>query len=159
MMPVGGGLFFRKRAGINLAEFQSGIRNGFKIDIGEQNMSRPRAANTVSEKSVSKTGIQSPVKRIYVFRCDESGLYAFTADRKGRMLPSQIYPQMAWRFEQTLTLRFDENSLRDQILRAALDGIAKRGFHLVHAAIYGELLGFTKQDIGTGHCLCNLFRE
>jgi hypothetical protein len=151
MMPVGGGLFFRKRAGINLAEFQSGIRNGFKIDIGEQNMSRPRAANTVSEKSVSKTGIQSPVKRIYVFRCDESGLYAFTADRKGCMLPSDIYPQVTWRFEQALTLRLDENSSRDQILRAALDGVTKRGFHLIHAAVYGELLGFTGQDIRTSH--------
>jgi hypothetical protein len=86
----------------------------------------------------------------------ESGLYAFTADREGRMLPSQMYPQIAWRFEQTLTLRLDENSLRDQILRAALDGIAKRGFHLIHAAIYGELPGFTIQDIGTDHCLYNL---
>jgi hypothetical protein len=114
-------------------------------------MPRPRASNTVSEKSVSKIDTQSPVKRIYVFRCDESGFYAFTADRKGRMLPSHIYPQIAWRFEQTLTLRLDENSLRDQILRAALDGIAKRGFHLVHAAIYG--------DIGTDPCLCILSPE
>jgi hypothetical protein len=121
-------------------------------------MPRPRAANTVSEKTVSKIDTQSLVKNIYVFRCDESGLYAFTADRKGQMLPSQIYPQIAWRFEQKLTLRFDENSLRDQMLRGALDGIAKRGFHLVHAAVYGELLGFTMQDIGTDPCLCNLSR-
>ena len=107
-------------------------------------------------KSVSKIDTRSPVKRIYVFRCDESGLYAFTADRKGRMLPSQIYPQIAWRFKQKLTRRLDEKSLRDQMLRVALDGIAKRGFHLVHAAVYGELLGFTTQDIGTDPCLCNL---
>jgi hypothetical protein len=119
-------------------------------------MRRPRTANTTSEKRVTKIDTQSPVKTIYVFRCDESGLYAFTADREGRMLPSQMYPQIAWRFEQTLTLRLNENSLRDQILRAALDGIAKRGFHLIHAAIYGELPGFTIQDIGTDHCLYNL---
>jgi len=115
------------------------------------NMPRPRAANTVSEKSVSKIDPQSLVKRIYVFRCDESGLYAFTADRKGRMLPSQIYPQITWRFEQALTLRLDENSSHDQILRTALDGVTKRGFHLIHAAIYGELLGFTAQDTRTAH--------
>jgi hypothetical protein len=114
-------------------------------------MPRPRAANTVSEKGVSKIGTQSNVKRVYVFRCDESGLYAFTADRKGRMLPSQIYPQVTWQFEQALTLRLDENSSRDQILRAALDGVTKRGFHLIHAAVYGELLGFTAQDIRTAY--------
>src|SRR5215469_17310671 len=114
-------------------------------------MPRPRGAHTVAEKSVSKIDPQSPVKWIYVFRCDESGLYAFTADRKGRMLPSQIYPQITWRFEQALTLRLDENSSRDQILRAALDGATKRGFHLIHSAIYGELLGFTAQDIRTAY--------
>ena len=114
-------------------------------------MPRPRAANTVSEKSVSKIDPQSLVKRIYVFRCDESGLYAFTADRKGRMLPSQIYPQITWRFEQALTLRLDENSSHDQILRTALDGVTKSGFRLIHAAIYGELLGFTAQDTRTAH--------
>lgn len=84
-------------------------------------------------------------KRIYVFRCEETGLYAFAADREGRMLPSQLYPQITWRFEQALTLGFDGNSSRDQILRATLDGVAKRGFHLIHPALYGELLGFTTQ--------------
>ncbi len=122
-------------------------------------MPRPRGANTVSEKSVSKIDTKSPVRRIYVFRCDESGLYAFTADRKGRMLPSRIYPQITWRFEQILAPWLDDNLSRDHILRAALDGVAKRGFHLIHAAIYEELLGFTTQDIGTDHCLCNLSRE
>ena len=111
---------------------------------------------TSDARSTSKIGAHSPGKRIYVFRCHESGLYAFTADRKGRMLPSQIYPQIVWRFERILTLRLDENSSRDQILRAALDGVAKRGFHLIHAAIYGELLGFTTLDIGTDPRLCNL---
>jgi hypothetical protein len=118
-------------------------------------MSEPKAVNTGSEISASKTDIQSPANRIYVFRCGESGLYAFTADRKGRMLPSQIYPQIIWRFEQALTLRVDENSSRDQILKAALDGVARVGFHLIHGAIYGELLGFSTQDIGMDPHLCN----
>jgi len=48
-----------------------------------------------------------------------------------------------------LTLRLDGNLSRDQILRATLDGVAKRGFHLIHPALYGELLGFTTQDTGT----------
>jgi hypothetical protein len=64
------------------------------------------------------------------------------------MLPSQIYPQIIWRFEQALTLRVDENSSRDQILKAALDGVARVGFYLSHGAIYGELLRFSTQDIG-----------
>ena len=108
-------------------------------------MPRARAANVGSEKRDLKNGDPSSGRRIYVFRCDESGLYAFTADRKGRMLPSQIYPQISWRFEQALTLRFDGNSSRDKILRATLDGVAKHGFHLIHAAIFGELLGFITQ--------------
>ena len=109
-------------------------------------MRRPRAADA---RSISKIGTQSPGKRIYIFRCEESGLYAFTADREGRMLPSQIYPQITWRFEQSLTLRLDGNSSHDQILRAMLDGVPRRGFHLIHATLYGELLGFTTQDTGS----------
>ena len=62
--------------------------------------------------------------------------------RKGRMLPSQMYPQITWQFEHTLTLRLNGDSWRDQILRVTLDGVAERGFHLIHAAFYGELLGF-----------------
>jgi len=114
-------------------------------------MPRARAANAGSEKSDLKNGVSSPGRRIYVFRCGESGLYAFTADRKGRMLPSQIYPQISWWFEQALTLRFDGNSSRDQILRATLDGVAKHGFHLIHAALFGELLGFITQDTYAAH--------
>jgi hypothetical protein len=110
-------------------------------------MRRPRAANA---RSTSKISAQSPGKRIYVFRCEGSGLYAFAADREGRMLPSQIYPQITWRFEQALTLRLDGNS-RDQILKATLDGVKKFGFHLIHAALYGEMLGFTTKDPGTVH--------
>jgi hypothetical protein len=116
-------------------------------------MPRARAANAGAEKSDVKISTQSPGRRIYVFRCDESGLYAFTADRKGRMLPSQIYPQISWRFEQTLTLRLDGDSSCDKLLRATLDGVAKHGFHLIHAASFGELLGFTTQGSATARSL------
>jgi hypothetical protein len=103
---------------------------------------RHRTSVTVSEKHFTQIDAQSPAKRIYVFRCNESGLYAFTADREGRMLPSQMYPQITWQFEHTLMLRLNGNSWRNQILRVTLDGVAERGFHLIHAALYGELLGF-----------------
>jgi hypothetical protein len=40
-----------------------------------------------------------------------------------------------------LTFRVDGNSWRDSILRATFDRVAEHGFHLIHAALYGELLG------------------
>ncbi len=109
-------------------------------------MPRLRATQQVSVKGERDSNRD---KTIYVFRCDESGLFAFTADREGSMLPSQLYPQISWRFEHVLVPRYDGNSARDKILRATLDGVAKRGFHLVHAALYGELLGFMTHDDGT----------
>lgn len=109
-------------------------------------MPRTRAAQHVSVKSEQGAGCGNTV---YVFRCDESGLFAFAADREGSMLPSQLYPQISWHFEHVLVPCFDGNSARDKILRATLDGVAKRGFHLVHAALYGELLGFMTHDDGT----------
>jgi hypothetical protein len=51
-----------------------------------------------------KSGKKADKETIYIFRCDESGLYAFTTDREGRMLPSQIYPRLHWRFEQAITI-------------------------------------------------------
>ena len=105
-------------------------------------MKQHRTNASVLEKQLTEIDAQSPEKRIYVFRCNESGLYAFTADREGRMLPSQMYPQITWQFEHTLALRLNGDSWRDQILRVTLDGVAERGFHLIHAALYGELLGF-----------------
>ena len=105
-------------------------------------MTQRPADGAILEKRVAKIDTQSPANRIYVFRCNETGLYAFTADREGCMLPSQMYPQITWQFEYTLLLRLDGNSWRDQILRVTLDGVAERGFHLIHAALYGELLGF-----------------
>jgi hypothetical protein len=36
-----------------------------------------------------------------------------------------------------------------QFLRATFDGVAEHGFHLIHAALYGELLG--RNDPATVH--------
>lgn len=108
-------------------------------------MKQRRLSGAVLEKHLAKIVVQSSAKRIYVFRCNENGLYAFTTDREGRMLPSQMYPQITWRFEHTVMFSLDGNSWRDQILRVTLDGVAERGFHLIHAALYGELLGFIAQ--------------
>jgi hypothetical protein len=80
----------------------------------------------------------SLAKTVYLFRCGESGLYAFTADPSGHILPSRIYPQIRWRFERRVTLCSDENSLRHKIVSKILDAIAEHGFHLTHAAINAE---------------------
>jgi hypothetical protein len=80
----------------------------------------------------------SLAKTIYLFRCGESGLYAFTADPSGHILPSRIYPQIRWRFERRVTLQPDRNSSKRKIVRAILDAIAEHGFHLTHAAINAE---------------------
>jgi len=85
-----------------------------------------------------------PTKTIYVFRFGESGLYAFTADPKGHILPSRIYPRVRWRLERRVTLRLDRNSPNGKIVRATLDAIAKDGFRLTHAAVNAELLAFTR---------------
>jgi hypothetical protein len=107
-------------------------------------MRRRRACSAVLEKSVAKVDTQSPGKLIYVFHSNKRDLYALTADREGRMLPSQMCPEVTWGFEQALTFRLDGNSWRDSILRVTLDRVAERGFHLIHAALYGELLGRRK---------------
>jgi hypothetical protein len=80
----------------------------------------------------------SLAKTVYLFRCGESGLYAFTADPSGHVLPSRIYPQIRWRFERRVTLRSDENSLRRKIVSKILDAIAEHGFYLTHAAVNAE---------------------
>ena len=107
-------------------------------------MTRRRTGSAVLEKSVVKIDTRSLGKLIYVFRCNKRGLYALTADPEGRMLPSQMHPEISWGFEQALTFRFDGNSWRDSILRVTLDRITEHGFHLIHAALYGELLGRRK---------------
>ena len=86
----------------------------------------------------------SSTKTIYVFRCGESGLYAFTADPQGYSLPSRIYPGICWWLERCVTLRLDRNSLKEKIVRTTLDEIAKHGFQLTHAALNSELLAFTR---------------
>jgi hypothetical protein len=87
----------------------------------------------------------SPTKTIYVFRCAESGLYAFTADPEGHLLPSRIYPLVSWRLDGRLTLWLDRNSPRRDIVKAMLNAIVKDGFQLAHAAVDTELFSFTAQ--------------
>ena len=106
-------------------------------------MRRSRDQDIASQKNDLAIGKESPDNTIYIFRCEESGLYAFAADRTGRTLPAQIYPRISWRFEEAVTLRFDGNPSRDKILRAALEGVVNNGFYLVHTALYGELFGLT----------------
>jgi hypothetical protein len=92
----------------------------------------------------------SPTKTIYVFRCGESGLYAFTVDPEGHLLPSRIYPLVSWRLDRRLTLRLDRNSPRRNIVKAILDAIVKHGFQLAHAAVDTELFAFTAQHYDEG---------
>lgn len=101
-------------------------------------------------RSDSKAGDQprqhpALAETIYLFRCGESGLYAFTADPEGHILPSRIYPRVRWRFERLVTLRPERNSPKRKILQATLDAIGEQGFHLAHAAVNTELLAFTVQ--------------
>ena len=97
------------------------------------------------ENRRSRSRRVSPTRTIYVFRCGESGLYAFTADPKGHFLPSRIYPLVRWRLDQRVTLRLDRNSPRRNIVKTMLDAIVKHGFQLTHAAVDPELLAFTAQ--------------
>jgi hypothetical protein len=78
-------------------------------------------------------------KTAYVFRCGESGLYAFTLDPNGHALPSRIYPAIRWQFDRTVTLRPDRISPQGHIAGAVLAAIAKHGFHLTHVAVTAEL--------------------
>jgi hypothetical protein len=67
-------------------------------------MPRFQGDDAISSIIAAKSGKKADKETIYIFRCDESGLYAFTSDREGRMLPSQIYPRLHWRFEQAITV-------------------------------------------------------
>ena len=75
---------------------------------------------------------------IYLFRCGESGLYAFTADPSGHNLPSRIYPQIRWRFERPVMLQPNRNSQKREVANEILEAIAEHGFHLTHAAVNAE---------------------
>jgi hypothetical protein len=82
----------------------------------------------------------SPTKPIYIFRCGETGLYAFTADSKGRILPSRLYPRVQWRLQRRILLRFDRNSPQAKFMLTVFDAIEMHGFHLVHASVDDQLL-------------------
>ena len=73
-------------------------------------------------------------KKIYVFRCGATALYALTADSTGLTLPSNAC-RAGWQFEQSITVRLDKSSPKHELIRATLDAIAKHGFYLTHAAI------------------------
>jgi hypothetical protein len=76
---------------------------------------------------------KSKALSIYMFRCNDSGLYAFTGDRTGQILPSHIYPRISWRLERSVTLQRPQNPASKKIITATLDAIKKRGFYLTHA--------------------------
>ena len=69
---------------------------------------------------------------LYVFRCGESGVYAFTADRTGQILP-RIYPRVRWSLQRQVTLQRDKNAAKLEVIKATLDSIRKRGFCLAFA--------------------------
>jgi hypothetical protein len=77
-------------------------------------------------------------KIIYVFRCGDTGLYALTADRTGRLLPSQLYGQIRWRYDRCRTLQGRRNNASQEIIKATLDAVEKHGFYLTHAAMEAE---------------------
>ena len=99
------------------------------------------------EEPQSDGGSLSPAKTIYVFRCGESGLYAFTTDPKGRVLPSRIYPRVHWRFERRLTERLGRKSPKENAMRLTLDAIVEHGFQLSHVAVNAELMAITKERL------------
>jgi hypothetical protein len=87
----------------------------------------------------------SPAHTIYLFRCDGSGPYAFTADPKGHILPPHIFPRIHWRFEHRVTFSLNKNP-KEKMVRAILDAIVTHGFHLTHAAVNAELLAQYARD-------------
>ncbi len=75
---------------------------------------------------------------IYVFRCNESALYALTRDRTGQTIPSHIYPRISWRLERCVTLHRRDNPENKKLIDIALKAIKKHGFFLIPAG--GELV-------------------
>ena len=70
---------------------------------------------------------------IYLFRCNDSGLYAFTADHTGQILPSHLYPRIRWRFERCVAIQPNQKPAKKEAVTATLDAIKKHGFYLTHA--------------------------
>jgi hypothetical protein len=81
---------------------------------------------------------ESKTNSIYVFRCNDSALYALTGDRTGQILPSHIYPRISWRLERCVTLHRHQNPANKKFISATLKAIRKCGFFLTHAG--GELV-------------------
>jgi hypothetical protein len=75
----------------------------------------------------------SEPKAIYVFRCNGTALYAFTADSSGQILPSQIYPRINWRLERRVTLDCNQGSDDDEFIAETLKAIVEYGFYLTNA--------------------------
>jgi hypothetical protein len=76
---------------------------------------------------------ESNATSIYIFRCNDGGLYAFTGDRTGQILPSHIYPRIRWRLVRCVTLQRHQSRAKKKRFTATLDAIKKRGFYLTHA--------------------------
>ena len=90
-------------------------------------------------------------KTIYVFRCGESGLFALTHDCYGENLPSTIYPRMRWQFDRIITLGGQRSATRQEVTKATLNAIRRRGFYLTHAATdFMEFLLASDLDQCTG---------
>jgi hypothetical protein len=70
---------------------------------------------------------------IYMFRCNDGGLYAFTGDRTGKILPSHIYQRITWRLVRCVPLQRLQSQANQKMFTATLDAIKKRGFYLTHA--------------------------
>jgi hypothetical protein len=107
--------------------------------------SATRALDQGTEDRQSAPQCLSSAKTAYIFRCGESGLYAFTLDPNGHALPSRLYPAIRWRFDRSVTLLPDGISPRGYIARAVLAAIAQHGFHLTHVAVNAELHAVSEQ--------------
>jgi hypothetical protein len=110
-----------------------------------------------AKKASSGDGALAPAKTIYVFCCVESGLFAFTADPEGHVLPSRMYPRLSWRFKRCMALQLNRSAPQRRIATATLKAIAERGFHLAHAAVNAELLALIEQrdDEAVDPCGCH----
>ena len=73
---------------------------------------------------------ESESKEVYVFRCNDSALYAFTADSSGHFSPSKLYQRINWRLERRVTLHCNHNSDNAKVTTATLKAIVEYGFYL-----------------------------
>jgi hypothetical protein len=63
-----------------------------------------RAVGVRREGAIGVSDNELGARSVYVFRCGESSVYAFTADRTGQILP-RIYPRIRWRLQREVTLQ------------------------------------------------------